>query len=89
MATRITATELSRKLSDVLSRVQYKGESFVIERNGQPVGVLGPPEAEKGPTWGELIRALDGKLTGDSSFADDLEWAQANQGQVEIRDWPD
>ena len=37
-ATRITATELARGLSDILNRVQYHNEQFVIERNGVVVG---------------------------------------------------
>lgn len=38
----ISATELARKLGDVLSRVRYRGESFLVERNGAPVARLEP-----------------------------------------------
>jgi len=41
--TRITATELARNLSDILNRARYKGERFVVERNGETVAVIEPP----------------------------------------------
>lgn len=84
MTTKITATELSRNLSDVLSRVQYQGESFVIERNGRPVAVLEPRRA----TWQDLVDLLQ-RHPVDDDFADDLEQAQRNQGEVQVHDWPD
>lgn len=87
MATRITATELSRRLSDVLSRVQYRGESFVIERNGDPIGVL-RPAGPIGPTWRDLAAALEGRLTADESFADDLAVVQRDQPDAETPAWP-
>lgn len=89
MVTRITATELSRSLSDVLSRVQYRGESFVIERNGREVARLEPSaELQAAATWEDFARLLEEHLPIGDGFADDLEWVQRNQGDVEIRDWP-
>jgi antitoxin (DNA-binding transcriptional repressor) of toxin-antitoxin stability system len=38
----ISATELARQLGDVLGRVRYRGESFVIQRNGIVVARLLP-----------------------------------------------
>ncbi|MFN0071262.1 MAG: type II toxin-antitoxin system prevent-host-death family antitoxin [Chloroflexota bacterium] len=35
--TKITATELARNLSDVLNRARYRGEHFIVERNGEPI----------------------------------------------------
>ena len=45
--TKITATELARNLSDILNRVRYKGESFIVERNGEVVGELAPAKRSK------------------------------------------
>lgn len=47
METRISATRLARNLGDILGRIRYRGESFVVERNGVPVARIGPvtPEA--------------------------------------------
>ena len=37
MPTSVTATELARKLGDLLSRIRYRHESFIVERNGTPI----------------------------------------------------
>jgi antitoxin (DNA-binding transcriptional repressor) of toxin-antitoxin stability system len=42
MKSRISATRAARTFSDLLSRVRYRGETFVIERGGEPVGRLVP-----------------------------------------------
>ena len=79
MATKITATELSRNLSDILNRVRYHGEEFTIERNGQAIAVLQPPfERPKatGPTLAQIIRRHS---PVDPKFADDLEEIQRSQ----------
>jgi prevent-host-death family protein len=88
MERRITATELARGLSDILNRVRYRGEEFVIERNGQPVAVLSPPAGTRWPTMSALAEALRGiPLPGDG-FADDLEAIQASQQPPELPPWP-
>jgi hypothetical protein len=59
----------------------------VIERNGESIGEL-RPSVVKGPTFAELAAALDGLLTDDESFADDIETAHHMQGEPQVRDWP-
>ena len=88
METRITATELARSLSDVLSRVRYRGERFVIERNGEPVASLGPVGPAKGITIRELAAYLkDIPMPGDG-FSDDLDAIQSSQSPVSPPEWP-
>ena len=84
MQQKITATELARSLSDVLSRVHYKGESFVIERNGELVATLEPPDTKPTITLRELLNRLRDRhlLPVDDKFADDLESIQASQPPV-------
>jgi prevent-host-death family protein len=69
----ITATELVRSIGDVLAKVRYRGESFVIEKNGIQVARLVPvehPEAAK--TLQDFLSAwLEGPR--DPEFADLLE----------------
>ena len=72
METKITATELARSLSDVLSRVLYRGERFLIERNGEPVATLVPTGPVPGITMGELFEVLRAVPPVDEGFADDL-----------------
>ncbi|MBI2767632.1 MAG: type II toxin-antitoxin system Phd/YefM family antitoxin [Chloroflexi bacterium] len=70
--TKITATELARNLSDVLNRVRYRGEHFIVERNGEVVAVLEPkPEAKK-RTREEFLREF-GHMKLPHGFADALE----------------
>ena len=88
--TPITATALARSLSEILNRVKYGGERFLIRRGGKVVGSLGPARAEARPgiTLRELAhRMRDTSLPGDG-FADDLEAIQAAQGEMEIPPWP-
>jgi len=41
-ARRVSATEAVRNFSEILNRVRYRGETFVIERGGQPICELRP-----------------------------------------------
>jgi antitoxin (DNA-binding transcriptional repressor) of toxin-antitoxin stability system len=43
----ISATRAARTFSDLLNRVRYRGESFVIERGGEAVGRLTPAGASR------------------------------------------
>ncbi len=44
MEHRISATELARRLGDILGRIRYRGDSFTVERHGTPVARIGPVE---------------------------------------------
>ena len=72
MATRIAATRLARGLGDVLGRIRYRGESFLIERNGVLVARMGPVKPEKPPTLREIVGAWT-SVEADDQFAADLE----------------
>ena len=69
---RISATELARRLGDILGRIRYRGEVFLVERNGSPVATIGPLT---GTHASRLSDALAAWRSGedDPSFADDLE----------------
>ena len=87
METSITATGLARSLSDVLNRVRYKGERFLITRNGEPVGALGPTEpAKKKMPMGELLAFLKENWP-DDKFADDLEAVHSLQQPAGMPEW--
>ena len=73
MEHRISATELARKLGDVLGHVRYRGDTFVVERNGDPVAKVVPfPEASR-TTLAEALAAWRSAGPPDAAFADDLE----------------
>ena len=75
----IQATELARKLGDVLSRVRYRRDSFVIKRNGKPVARVVPvePDADEA-TLGEALAAWCDGASSDRAFADDLDAINAS-----------
>ena len=79
MESTITATALAKNLSDVLNRIRYRGESFVVERGGEPVACLGPVGVPAEVTLSALIARLGDLMPPGDGFADDLEAIQANQ----------
>lgn len=68
----VTATDLARNLGDVLARVRYRNESFLVERNGRAVARVVPVEPDRTAT---LAGALDAWSSGpvDTGLADILE----------------
>ena len=88
MEAHLSATDLARSLSDVLNRVRYRGETFIIERNGEPVAALTPPVPTPGCTLADLVSRLgDLDLPGEG-FADDLEAIQSSQPTENAIKWP-
>ena len=69
----IRATDLARNLGDVLARVRYRRDSFIVERNGKPVARVVPlAGAAGGATVAEVLTAWAHDSAGDPSLADDL-----------------
>ncbi len=73
MELRITATELARRLGDILGRIRYRGDAFIVERSGEPVARIGPIPARTAGSLGEGVQAWVEAGPGDPDFADDLE----------------
>jgi prevent-host-death family protein len=68
MNTTITATELSKNLSDILNRVRYRAERFTVVRNGEPIAVLGPADVPSRVTLRDLAAQIgDGRLARGSA----------------------
>jgi prevent-host-death family protein len=87
LVTRITATELARNLSDVLNRARYKGETFIVERNGEPVAKI-EPTGKPGITLEELADLLRGLPLLDDKFANDLDTARSILRDPVLPRWP-
>ena len=87
MEARISATDLSRSLSDVLSRVRYREEKFVIERNGETIALLSPLGPGRRTTMRQLVELLKDIPRPDDGFADDVEALRASQQQAELPPW--
>jgi antitoxin (DNA-binding transcriptional repressor) of toxin-antitoxin stability system len=82
----ITATKAAKSFSDLLNRVNYNGETFVIERGGTPIAQLSPV-TPPGPTMGEWLEGLRELLPPDPDFADDLERSYRRQLPAEKSRW--
>lgn len=74
MATKITATELARNLSDILNRVRYKGESFEVTRGGETIAEIKGAERKRA-TARDLIELLENGPKPDPDFWKDVEEA--------------
>lgn len=73
MERRISATQLVRTLGDVLARVRYRGDSFLVERNGEPVARVVPLATGSATSLAEALRAWREAGEPDSGFAADLD----------------
>jgi hypothetical protein len=73
----------------VLNRARYRGESFVIERNGEAVAVIEPAGMTQGANRESLASALSDLEWPDEDFARDLERVHAEQPKAEPYEWPD
>ena len=73
MEHRISATELARRLGDVLGRVRYRGDSFLVERNGDAVARLTPLPEGSPTSLREALAVWRAAGEPEPAFADDLE----------------
>ncbi|MEM0965209.1 MAG: hypothetical protein AAGJ81_03530 [Verrucomicrobiota bacterium] len=66
----VSSTKAARNLGDLLARIRYRGDSFLLTKNETPIAELRPAPG-RGGTVTELRAAL-ARLPRDASFADDL-----------------
>ena len=72
MEHRLSATELAKNLGDVLGRIRYMGDTFLIERNGSPVARIVPVTEHPPTSLREAVAAWRGAGEPDLEFADAL-----------------
>jgi prevent-host-death family protein len=70
----VNVAEAKRRLSDLLGRVAYGGESVLITRRGRPMARLVPPEP---PEAGESLAGVRGWLEDQDPFFDHIDRAVA------------
>ena len=87
MKVRISATETARRLSELMNRVRYRGESFIVERGGKPVCEILPaqPARFSGKELADLLRSLPKPDEGYLALAEKL---SAKQSTVAESRWP-
>jgi prevent-host-death family protein len=53
----LSATDASRRFSEVLDQVERSGESYVVVRHGRAVALIGPASGGTGKALKEALRA--------------------------------
>ena len=83
---RLTATQAARGFSEILNRVHYRGERFLIERGGRPIGEL-RPAAPTRFTGRDLLSLLRSLPPIDDDYLDAVEEAARNQPSLPEPAW--
>lgn len=80
----LTATDASRRFSEVLDDVERDGESYLVVRHGRPVATIGPASGGTGKALKEALRAN----RPDASWAEELR--ELREGMEPVADrWRD
>jgi antitoxin (DNA-binding transcriptional repressor) of toxin-antitoxin stability system len=87
MTLRISATETARRFSELMNRVRYRGESFIVERGGKPICEILPAKPPKF-TGGELANLLRALPTPDEEYLTLVESLTKKQSKVAESRWP-
>jgi antitoxin (DNA-binding transcriptional repressor) of toxin-antitoxin stability system len=87
VSTRVSATEAVRTFSDLLNRIRYRGEEFVIERAGEPVCRMTPAAPPRRLTMKELASLLRELPEIDAGFASDVRRARRSRGRLPGSSW--
>ncbi len=81
---RVSATDASRRFSEVLDEVERSGESYVVVRHGRAVATIGPAGGGTGGALKEALRAN----RPDDDWAGELR--DLREGMEPVRDpWRD
>ncbi|HUA33990.1 MAG TPA: hypothetical protein VMA09_10325 [Candidatus Binataceae bacterium] len=86
MTKRISATEAARNFSDLLNRVAYRHESFVVERGGEPFCEIVPPQPKL--AYGrDLIDLIEKAPRPDKRYLDLVEELVRRQPKIAKSPW--
>jgi antitoxin (DNA-binding transcriptional repressor) of toxin-antitoxin stability system len=87
MTTRVSATVAARTFSDLLNRIRYRGEEFVVERAGEPLCRMTPAAPTTHLTWRELLSLLRETPAPDARFVSDVRRAARSQRRLPRSPW--
>jgi antitoxin (DNA-binding transcriptional repressor) of toxin-antitoxin stability system len=85
-ARRISSTEAARNFSEILNLVRYRGESFVVERSGEPVCEI-RPAAPPPFTAAHLVALLRSLPPVDEDYLAEVEALARNQPLLPESPW--
>ena len=86
MATSISATQAARSFSDILARVRYRGEEFLIEKGGEPVCRLTPVRVAA-RTARQLASIIGSLPKPDAQYLKEVERVSKRQPKVPKSRW--
>ena len=86
MESHLSATRAARSFSDLLNRVRYRNEEFVIERGGEPLCRMVPVK-RTGLTGAAFKSILDTLPRPDAEYWTALEGIVKNQPQLPDSRW--
>jgi prevent-host-death family protein len=87
MKSEISATDAARRFSEVVNRVRYRNETFVVKRGGEPVCEIVPVRPAT-ITGRELVALLRSLPHPDKQYLDEVQRHLRNQPRVEKSRWP-
>ena len=64
----LSATEASRRFSELLDEVEHGGESYLVVRHGRVVATIGPAERQTGKALRDVLRTH----RPDTAWAEEL-----------------
>jgi prevent-host-death family protein len=73
MKSEISATEAARRFSEVLNRVRYRNETFIVKRGGEPICEIAPVRTTKTSTGRDLAGSLRALPHPDRGYVDAVE----------------
>jgi len=82
----VSATEAARTFSELLNRVRYRGESFVVERAGESVCRIAPASAPP-RTLADLVRVLKDTARPDPDYLATVTHAVKRQPRPPKNPW--
>ena len=85
-ARRVSSTEASRSFSEILNLVRYRGETFVVERGGEPVCEI-RPVAPPPFTGADLVAVLRSLPPVDEEYLTEVEALARNQPLLPESPW--
>ncbi len=83
---RVSATDAARNFSELMNRVRYRGESFIVTRGGQEVCELRPAVATAF-TGADLVTLLRSLPAVDEEYLDAVEECQRSQPPIPEFQW--
>jgi antitoxin (DNA-binding transcriptional repressor) of toxin-antitoxin stability system len=87
MTTHVSATKAVRSFSDILNRIRYRAEEFVVERGGEPVCRMTPAAPVKRLSLRDLAALLREIPEPDSAYASGVRRAARSQRRLPQSPW--